>query len=360
MLAALARHQGACPELRQEFALCFEGRLQRELASLGAATYSLGPARVSRPHTVLRGRRELRRLLAARGFDALVFHSAWSYAIFAPVAAGVQLPVAFWMHGTTAGKHWSERWARRVDPDVLICNSHFTASGAAALYPNRSAHVVYCPLELKPGPLPMEKRLRLRAELDTPAGAVAIVQVSRIERGKGHLLHLEALAALKSLPDWVCWFAGGPQRSEETAYFEEIRNAALRWGISGRVRFMNERRDVPMLLAAADIYCQPNIKTESFGVTLVEALNAALPVVTTDIGAANEIVDDACGILVAPGDAAQIAGTLRRLIEDASLRRRLGQAGPARARLLCDSTTRIKEFSAILAGAISSCPVHQP
>jgi glycosyltransferase involved in cell wall biosynthesis len=61
-----------------------------------------------------------------------------------------------------------------------------------------------------------------------------------------------------------------------------------------------------------------------------------LPVMTTAIGGALEIVDGSCGILVAPDDPAALAAALGRLIEDRELCARLGAAGPARAAALCD------------------------
>jgi glycosyltransferase involved in cell wall biosynthesis len=351
ILTTLARRRAACPNFHQHFALCFEGRLSSELADLGAPAESLGPVRVSRPMTLLRGRHELRKLIVRGAFDAIVFHSAWSHAVFAPVARTAQVPIVVWMHGTTGGRHWTERWARRTAPDLVICNSRFTARDAAAVFPEASKHVLYCPLELSSTPLSSSDRKKVRAELNTPADAVVIVQVSRIERLKGQLLHLEALSRLSSIQGWVCWFAGGPQRPEEDRYFEEIRSEAIRLGIGDRVRFLNERSDVPQLLQAADIYCQPNLHPESFGITFVEALNAGLPVVSTSMGGVTEIVDETCGMLASP-DAEAIADMLRRLIEQPRLRQRLAQGGPARAHELCDPAARIRELSGILAGVV--------
>ena len=54
---------------------------------------------------------------------------------------------------------------------------------------------------------------------------------------------------------------------------------------------------------AADIHCQPNTAPEPFGLVFVEALYAGLPVVTTALGGALEILTDACGVLVPAGDA---------------------------------------------------------
>src|SRR5437879_3121910 len=100
ILTTLARRHEACLELQQEFALCFEGRLSSELASIGTPAHSLGPVHVSRPLTVFRARQELRKLLVNKVCDLLVFHSAWSYAIFGSVARAARLPAVVWVHGT--------------------------------------------------------------------------------------------------------------------------------------------------------------------------------------------------------------------------------------------------------------------
>lgn len=354
VLTTLGRRREHFPELQQQFALCYQGRLSRELTNVAVPIHSIGAVRVSRPLTIFRARHELRKLLHRQKFDAFMFHSAWSHAIFAPVARTARVPVVVWVHGTTGGSHWTERWSRLADPDAVVYNSRFTGVSAAPVYPKASKHVLYYPVDLKPTSLSKVERKTIRAEFDTPEDAIVIIQVSRMERWKGQLLHLEALSKLKSTSQWVCWFAGGPQRAEEETYFEEIRQAALRLGISERVRFLRERTDVPRLLNAADIFCQPNQQPEPFGIVFIEALNASLPVVATDMGGASEIVDYRCGLLARPGNVEEIAGNLRRLIENTDLRRRLGQGGPDRARELCDPEARIKDLSDILTGVASN------
>jgi glycosyltransferase involved in cell wall biosynthesis len=192
-----------------------------------------------------------------------------------------------------------------------------------------------------------EERWGVRAELNTPSDAVVIIQVGRWEPLKGHRLHLEALARLLDLPAWECWFVGGAQRASEEHYLEEIKDTCLRLRIDRRVRFLGERSDVQRLLAAADIYCQSNTSPDSFGLTFIEGLLAQLPVVTTALGGALEIVDSSCGVLVPPDDLAALASCLRQLIANPALRSRLGTAGPSRARELCDPNrqmTRIYDF----------------
>jgi glycosyltransferase involved in cell wall biosynthesis len=203
-------------------------------------------------------------------------------------------------------------------------------------------------LELEFSKDSLSARGDVRREMNTPEDALVVVQVGRIEPGKGQLVHLEALAQLRKLSNWICWFVGGPQQPKEKQYFHEMQTASVRLGIADRVRFLNERSDVFRLLKAADIYCQPNVEPESFGLTLVEALNAGIPVVTTGIGGANEILDKKCGMLVSPHNSQELAAALQRLIENADLRHQLSKHGPARARQLCDPLSRIREFCGIL------------
>jgi glycosyltransferase involved in cell wall biosynthesis len=131
-------------------------------------------------------------------------------------------------------------------------------------------------------------------------------------------------------------------------YFNQLHQDVARLQIADRVRFTGQRRDVAQLLEAADIYCQPNIEPESFGITFIEALHAELPVVTTAIGGALEIVDGSCGILVEPDDPAALAAALGRLIEDRELRARLGAAGPARAAALCEPRAQMQALARAL------------
>jgi glycosyltransferase involved in cell wall biosynthesis len=354
MLTTIARSRDACPEMEPHFALCFEGRLSEELGASNVRVHRLPDVRVSRPVTVLRARKSLAALLRDEKFDVVICHSSWSHAVFAKVVRAASLPLIFWAHAAVTGAHWLERWARRTPPDLAVCNSHYTARALRSLFPHTRAEVIYCPVEL-PDLAPYrtrDARAATRAELDTPAEARVIVQVSRMEACKGHSLHLRALASLSDLDGWVCWMVGGGQRPRERAYEEELKIEAERLGLDGRLRFIGQRRDVPRLLAAADIYSQPNTSPESFGLTFVEAMHAGLPVVTTALGGAREVLDDNCGLLTSPNDHAELAAQLRRLLEDESLRARFKDAGPLRARLLCDPQAQVERLFRVLKDAV--------
>jgi glycosyltransferase involved in cell wall biosynthesis len=175
-----------------------------------------------------------------------------------------------------------------------------------------------------------------------------IIQVSRIDLYKGYDRHLEALARLKDNSEWTCWVVGGPQRSREERYFDKLKLKATRLGIADRVKFLGLRTDVSQLLAAADIFCQPNARPEAFGLVFVEALNARLPVVTTAFGGAVEVIDEACGILTAPDNVEDLSAALLKLIEDPILRRTLGAAGPRKAQEFCKLDTQLDKYESAL------------
>ncbi len=337
LLVTLARTAAVDPSMRMEYALCFEGRLRDELEAAGAIVHDLGPVRFRKPWSIIRARRRLASLLDRRRFDLVVTHACWPHALFAPIARRSGRRLVFWQHDIVGKGHWIERLASGTRPDLVISNSVASVATLPRLFPRVPAEVVYYPVLPPTSPAdPAADRLATRREFGIADDSVVIIQVCRMERWKGHTLLLEALGRLRDRPDWVAWIVGGAQRPHERAYLAELESLAAQAGLSDRVRFLGQRADVPRLLAAADVHCQPNIGPEPFGIAFIEALHAGLPVVSTRMGAAAEIVAPDCGVLVEPSDPTALAAALRRLIADPAARTRLGGAGPARAEELTD------------------------
>jgi glycosyltransferase involved in cell wall biosynthesis len=348
LLVTLAQLRHLCEDMEPHFALCHEGRLSQELIATGVSVHQLGRVRISRPWTVWSARRRLRELLSRQRFDIAICHMPWSLVVFGSTIQDAGQRLGFWAHGVHTGRSWLERWARQTVPDFFVAPSHFSAASLQTLFRDLPGEVVYCPLAL-PDSIPSDSsRTATRREQSVDDKTAVIIQVSRLEKGKGHLVHLEALSLLKSMDGWVCWMVGGPQRREEEEYLRHLQQEAKRLGIADRVRFLGQRSDVPKLLAAADVFCQPNQAPESFGITFVEALWAGLPVITTSIGGGAEIIDDSCGLLVEPGNTSELARSLRSLIESPELRARFASSGPQRARDLCDPAAQMKQMSEFL------------
>ena len=313
--------------LEHRFALFFEGRLASELRAAGASVEVLGPARLGRPWTLAGPQLRLRRLLASWRPDAVLLHSSWLKAAAGPALLGQRQ--VFFLHNPLEPRFPLDRLLAWFPPDALLSNTSFTAESASRLLPGLTPLVTGCPVEDR---APREPGVRgtIRQELGVAEATPVILQVSRLEAWKGQALLLDALSLLPREAEWSCWVVGGAQRPEEQAYLSRLRAQAERLGLSGRVRFLGQRSDVPRLLAAADVFCQPNLGPEPFGIVFVEAMFAGLPVLTTDMGGAREIVDETCGARVPPR-ADAVAEVLARWLASPESRQALGRAGRERA-----------------------------
>lgn len=337
--------------MQMSVGLCFHGQIAGELRAEGVPVIDLGGVRLRNPSTIWRARRRLAAFLQRDPHDVIVCHQAWPHAIFGPVAKSARVPLVLWVHTAGSGYHWLDRLARRAAPDVIVCNSRFTAStltGAAA-----RIEVVYCPIGVSRSDIVASERGSTRAELSTASDDVVIIQVSRMEPLKGQRVCIAALGQLAQLPGWTCWQIGGAQQRSEVQYLESLKQLAEHHGIAERVRFAGHRTDVPRLLRAADIFCQPNIAPDAFGISFVEAMAAALPVVTSEIGGAPEVIDPTCGVLVEPNNPRSLAVALERLINDRTARHRLGSNGPHRAHQLCDPAVQMAKIGAVLESVTS-------
>jgi glycosyltransferase involved in cell wall biosynthesis len=352
IVAECAISRALCPSMIPGFAVCFDGRLSQEIEAAGVACTRLGAARVSRPHTVVRARRELARLLEADRPTVVVCHSSWIYGLAAPAVRATHAALVLWLHDRLSGRTWAERWAHMSPPDLIISNSRYTDASVTAMYPRIPRAVLYAPVP--PGVAGADDRARLRALLGAEGETPVVLIASRFERWKGHRELINAAARIAE--PWQIWVAGRPQRQGEEVYEAQLRDVARTAGLGDRVRFLGERRDIPALMRAVDVLCQPNTAAEPFGLVFIEAMYAGLPVVTTALGGALEIVTDGCGVLVPQDDSRALTRALRRLLVDPAVRARLGSAGPARADQLCDPARQLAALASMLTG-VGASPV---
>jgi len=154
-----------------------------------------------------------------------------------------------------------------------------------------------------------ERVAQLRAEFGGPERAIILV-AARLAEEKGVKFALEALPALKAATDrpFVVLSAGaGPLLGEYEALLAGQ-------GTSDLVKFLGFRRDLPDLMAAADVLLVPSL-SEAFGLVAAEALYLGTPVVATRVGGLPELVEDGRdGRLIPPGESAAIASTVAELL----------------------------------------------
>ncbi|MGH7282613.1 MAG: glycosyltransferase [Polyangiaceae bacterium] len=299
------------PELVQSYALCWQARFADELAALRADIARLPPVHLRNPLQVLRARAALRKILRDDRPDVIAFHSGWSQLVFATAASDEGVSFVRFVHGIPSKLDWMDALAMRHRPRKLICNGEYTERIAARVFPKIPRAIVRPTVDIEAFAHNDEARARVRRELGVDDDTVVILQVSRLEPWKGQALLLEALALLQETIKWRAWIVGGAQRDEERAFLQRLIEQAKRLGLEQRVDFLGERRDVPALMSGADVFCQPNLTPEPFGVVFVEALAAGLPVVTTHMGGGATIVGQEVGELTL-ADAPSVAGALLR------------------------------------------------
>jgi phosphatidylinositol alpha-mannosyltransferase len=160
-----------------------------------------------------------------------------------------------------------------------------------------------------------------------PAGRV-VLWVGRLDPQKGFGVMVDAFERLAArVPDARLVVAGdGHDRFAIDRLLPDVRE---RVAMLGAV----DHASVPGLMAAADVVVSPALGQESFGIVLLEAMAAGVPVVATDIDGYREVArDDVDALLVPPGDAGAVATAIERALSDEGLANRLVAAGRARAR----------------------------
>lgn len=177
-----------------------------------------------------------------------------------------------------------------------------------------------------PTPIDQADPTGVREELGVAPDELAVLVLARLVAMKGHAFLIDSLSKIAARqPRMKVWIAGeGP---EEPRLREQIQ----RLGLDHCVRLLGFRGDAPRLLRAADILCHPS-RREGAPNAVREAMVAALPVVAVAASGTPElVVEGKTGFLTPVGDEDALAAALDRVLSDADLRRRLGQAGRERA-----------------------------
>ena len=152
-------------------------------------------------------------------------------------------------------------------------------------------------------------------------GRPNLLFVGRLEPRKGLPVLLKAYPAVKrAVPDARLLVVGGFSVEERERLAKELESSGLRdVHLVGRV----PAEDLPRYYRTATVFCAPSLGGESFGIVLLEAMAAGLPVVASRIAGYEGVMQDGKqGVLVPPGDRNLLASEIVSLLKDP---RRRGQ-----------------------------------
>ena len=167
---------------------------------------------------------------------------------------------------------------------------------------------------------------------DTLPGRLVVGCSGRVRPQKGTDLFVEAMVAL--LPRHPRWTAvvTGRATAEHSDFLTALRDRVAAAGLAERILFLGEVEDVAPWFRRFDLYVAPP-RNEGFGLTPLEAMASATPVVASDAGAFNDLVaEGVTGRIVPVGDAGALAAAAEPFMADDALRLEAGRAALAHVR----------------------------
>lgn len=205
--------------------------------------------------------------------------------------------------------------------DFWVSTSRYNAAQVEARY-GRTTTVIHNGVDTER----FSPDARREGLLEFPADARLIVSVGRLVGWKGIHVIIEALSGL---PDHVHYLVIGDGTERP-----RLERLARELGVAGRVHFVGRisHTELPSWLARGDVFVQPSIGEEAFGISVVEAMACGLPVLASDNGGMREtVVSGKTGYLLPAGDVMGWRSALAAMLVDAAARREAGAASRRRA-----------------------------
>jgi glycosyltransferase involved in cell wall biosynthesis len=203
------------------------------------------------------------------------------------------------------------------------------------------------------------RRAVWRSQHAVPRDALVFTCVAGLRPQKNHRLLLQAFAqAAPQLPDALLLLVGPPDRLDP-AYAESLKALAQELGLGQRVRFLGSRADVPDILRASDVFVLSS-DYEGNPLSVLEAMAAGLPVISTAVGGVPELVQDgATGLLVPAGDAHALAEAIVQMGRDPMRRAVMGNAAWQTALQRFDVRVMSRAYATLYKQLLDSPAAHE-
>ena len=270
-----------------------------------------------------------------KGFDVVHTHSSKAGAIGRLAAHRLETPrIVHTFHGFPF--HQFQSWLRRtayikIERSVGRYTDVFLAVGSAVaaeaivrgIAPAERVRTIGVGVGKALNAPGVGDRAEARRILGVPPGMHVVGTVGRLAFQKAPEDFVLALAGLRRADVFGVWIGDGELRAK-------TERLAAKHGLSGRMLFTGERRDVDALLPGLDVFAMAS-RYEGLPCAIVEAMGAGLPVVATAVNAVPDVVvAGETGLLVPPGAPDQLGRAVAYLIDHPAEAARLGRAGRER------------------------------
>jgi glycosyltransferase involved in cell wall biosynthesis len=176
-----------------------------------------------------------------------------------------------------------------------------------------------------------ERRASVREELGIPSDAPVVGTVSHLTPLKALETFIAAAARVATALPETRFVVVGSAPDSHAAYGERLRRLATELDLPHPIVFAGPRDDVERWYPAMDVHLITS-RSEGTTTTALESQACGVPVVSTDVGAVHEVVEDGrTGLLVPPGRPDGIASATLGLLGDNGRRAEMGRAGRAAA-----------------------------
>lgn len=167
----------------------------------------------------------------------------------------------------------------------------------------------------------------IREKLGLTKDAIVIGTVAQISHRKGIDVFLDAGQRLLDKGHVLKFVIVGPKAAREEEYFDSIMNRAGQGGLKDNVIYLGSRADIPDIMASLDLFCLPT-RAEPFGMVVIEAMAAGVPVVASEVGGIPEIITSVeIGRTVSPITPEAFASAIEELLRMGAARKELGERG---------------------------------
>ena len=267
----------------------------------------------------------VRRLMARERFDLVHVHEP-----LAPL-----LPLMFLQHSNAVNVgtfhafsdeqqlyRWSRyalrAWHRRLHGRIAV--SEAARTFVAPHFPQRQYRVI-------PNGIDFRRFAEATPLPELRDGKKNVLFVGRKDERKGLRYLLEAFARLLESRRDLRLIVVGPGQPDPVC--ASLIESANRHGSDvARLVGTVSDEDLPRYYASADVFCSPATGGESFGIVLLEAMAAGVPVVASNIAGYRDVVShEGNGLLAPPRDPAAVAAAIARVIEEPGLAQRLSSVG---------------------------------